>query len=75
LEVYGCRRCQVGAKFLIKLGKLNYELQVNAIAQTVEHMQVLRVVAQLYLIGVDGGNVNVAQNLRGENNGSVDDRL
>ena len=60
---------------MIKLGKLNYALQVNAIAQTVEHMQVLRVVAPLYLIGVDGGNVNVVQNLRGENNGSVNNRL
>jgi hypothetical protein len=60
---------------LIKLEKLSYALQVNAIAQTVEHMQVLRVVAPLYLINVDGGNVNDAQNLRGENNGSVNDRL
>jgi hypothetical protein len=60
---------------LIKLEKLSYALQVNVIAQTVEHMQVLRVVAPLYLINVDGGNVNDAQNLRGENNGSVNDRL
>ena len=60
---------------MIKLEKLSYALQVNAIAQTVEHMQVLRVVAPLYLINVDGGNVNDAQNLRGENNGSVNDRL
>ena len=60
---------------MIKLEKLSYALQVNVIAQTVEHMQVLRVVAPLYLINVDGGNVNDAQNLRGENNGSVNDRL
>ena len=60
---------------MIKLGKLNYALQVNAIAQIVEHMQVLRVVAPLYLIGVDDGNVNAVQNLRGGNNGLIDDRL
>ena len=60
---------------MIKLEKLNYALQVNAIAQIVEHMQVLRVVAPLYLINVDGGNVNVVQNLRGGNNGLIDDRL
>jgi hypothetical protein len=36
---------------------------------------VLRVVAPLYLIGVDDGNVNAVQNLRGGNNGFTDDRL
>jgi len=57
------------------LEKLNYALLKNVIAQTVEHMQVLRVVVLFFLTIEDDGNVNAVQKLWGVNNGSVNNRL
>jgi len=47
------------------LEKLNYALLKNVIAQTVEHMRVLRVVALFFLTIEDDGNVNAVQKLWG----------